>query len=133
MKNNSLIKYKESFFSKLKRMFKNLFSKNVENNTVSNTENINNINNKEDADNIELNIKKEEHSSVNNINNKEEFFKLYNKVINKEVDLQTLNKEELAKLHEILNEEVRIKRNLLAEKIKILEEKKETLKKLINE
>ena len=124
MKNNSLIEYKEGFFAKLKRKFKSLFFRDNKNKAKNETK----------SDKIlEIERKETDVNSKTISTNKEEFFKLYKKVINKEVDINSLSKEDLAKVYEILKEEVKIKRNILTEKTKILEEKKEVLKNIVNE
>jgi len=122
MKNNSLIKYQESFFTKLKWKFKSIFFKD------------NKDKNEKDNDKIiEFESKETDVNQKTISTNKEEFFKLYNKVINKEVNINSLSKEDLTKVYEILKEEVKIKRDIIAEKTKVLEGKKEILKKIVNE
>ena len=120
MKNNSLIKYQEGFFAKLKRKFRSIFFK-------DNKEEITKIDNKPIINKTELNNENEVKS------NKEEFFKLYNQVMKGEVDINSLDKESIAKINEMLEEEVRIKERILAEKTKILNEKKEILRRIVNE
>ena len=131
MKDNSLIKYQEGFFAKLKRKFRSLFIKKVDNIKIEE--------NKETTDvkipkpiNTILATSISDASSKSKID-KNEFFDLYNKIIKKEIDIKTVDPDTLKDIYKILEEEARLKRNILAQKIKILEEKKELIKKITNE
>ena len=132
MKNNSLIKYKEGFFARLKRKFKSIFIK--DNKTNSETEKLGNTNENETI--IPESIKNNQAENIlekkSNIK-KDEFFELYNKVMNNEIDIKSLELKDIEKIQKILNEDIRINIKILKQKTKILEEKRDMLKKLINE
>ena len=134
MKNNSLIKYQEGFFSKLRRKFKSIFMKK----SISDIEemHIEQSNTKDSInDKIEISNEKEriENTNSNTNSNKEAFFELYKKAVNGEIDLSSIDPENLEKIYKILNEEVRIKKETLVKRVKVLEEKREIINKIANE
>lgn len=130
MKNNSLIKYQEGFFSKLRRKFKNIFIKK----SISDIDNVHiEQSNIKESINDKTEISNEKERMQNANLNKEEFFELYKKAVNGEIELSSIDPENLNKIFKILNEEVRIKKETLVKRVQVLEEKREVLKKIANE
>lgn len=128
MKNNSLIEYKEGFFSRLKNKLKRIFNRDSKIETKET---------KKEQLNLKNSINKKE--GINNENgkysqlNKIEFFELYNKVLKGKIELKSIDPVNLEKIYKILNEEVRIKKESLEKKVKVLEEKNKIIKKIVNE
>lgn len=128
MKNNSLIEYKEGFFSRLKNRLKSIFNRDSKIETKETQKeqlNLKNSINKKE----EFNNENGKYSQLNKI----EFFELYNKVLKGEIELKSIDPVNLEKIYKILNEEVRIKKESLEKKIKVLEEKSKIIRKIANE
>lgn len=103
MNNNQLIKYKESVFSKIKNLFKNLFIKKqvvipVQNELIETSK----INHKNNKNNYE--------------DNKKNFMDLYEKTKKGDIDLFSIDPEKLEKMCKLLEEEIKIKERNLQEK-----------------
>lgn len=93
MESKQIVKYKESFWSKIKNKFINLFKRTKNN---YNNEEVQNISAK-DNDIVQK----------NNMS-KQEVMELYKKVKNKEVELESLDNESLYKILSLLEEELKL-------------------------
>ncbi len=135
MKDKYLIVRKESFFSKIKNWFNNIFAKNIISDekkhtidkkessadNISNiTESIGSITEKKDSntENIDSNFKKKYQED------KSKFMDIYNKVKNKEIDVDELDDETADKICKLLNEEILMKMNRINDKYQRINNKK---------
>lgn len=104
----------KNFINKIKQFFKNIISKNKIKRLESSKET------KLTEDSSKLN---NNHIEVkqNNQNEKKEFFELYNRVKNQNINLFDINKDDLLKIRKLLLEEAKIQDEKFEDEIRLLE------------
>ena len=118
-----LIKYKKSFFSKIKEKFISFFRKKNNNYMDSNK--------KEISENI-LNKSTFIQNQVKESTEKEKFMNLYNKVKKGEIDTESLDEETLHKIIVLLNEEIELTNSKIYEEIKETKEEMNEYNRQLN-
>ncbi len=122
IEDKKLIKYKKSFFTKIKEGLLNFFHRKQ---IIQKRDTIKDNNNeqKEEKTVIEDTLKEPQENILKNKNmSKEEFMEIYNKVKNKEIDTDTLDEDTLYKIMIMLNEEIELSSKKVYNEIRKTEE-----------